>query len=272
MAAALEAVLFVSARPVPRARLLEMFDEGDRAEAALALEAVLGRYGDGVGTGSAGRGGGGRRPAGDPARAARLAAPLLRGRRRHPAVDGGAGDPGHRRLPPAGDRARDPGAAQRQPGGGAQDPAREAPAAHRRAQGGGGQAVPLHHHPRVPRPLRAQGPQGPAAAGGVRGGAGAGERERGRRAESIVGGEDRRRDRPGATAPEDEEDREETILRRVAELDEATTTPRATKSSDGDGGPRPPEPRGGRRGRRTRRPRPSVGGRRPSARGRAESA
>jgi segregation and condensation protein B len=42
--AALEAVLFVSAQPVPRARLLELFDEGDRAEAAQALEAVLARY------------------------------------------------------------------------------------------------------------------------------------------------------------------------------------------------------------------------------------
>jgi segregation and condensation protein B len=51
MAAALEAVLFVSARPVPRARLLEMFDEADRAEAALALEEVLGRYGEGEGRG-----------------------------------------------------------------------------------------------------------------------------------------------------------------------------------------------------------------------------
>ena len=51
MAAALEAVLFVSARPVPRARLLEMFDEGERAEAALALDEVLARYGDGAGRG-----------------------------------------------------------------------------------------------------------------------------------------------------------------------------------------------------------------------------
>ena len=51
MEAALEAVLFVSARPVPRARLLEMFDEGEGDEAARALEAVLGRYGEGEGRG-----------------------------------------------------------------------------------------------------------------------------------------------------------------------------------------------------------------------------
>jgi segregation and condensation protein B len=44
MEAAIEAVLFVSSEPVPRARLLEMFDEEERAQAAEALEAVLGRY------------------------------------------------------------------------------------------------------------------------------------------------------------------------------------------------------------------------------------
>jgi segregation and condensation protein B len=44
MEAAIEAVLFVSSEPVPRARLLEMFDEEERAQAVEALEAVLARY------------------------------------------------------------------------------------------------------------------------------------------------------------------------------------------------------------------------------------
>jgi len=44
MEAALEAVLFVSSEPVPRTKLLEMFEEGEREEAAQALEAVLARY------------------------------------------------------------------------------------------------------------------------------------------------------------------------------------------------------------------------------------
>jgi segregation and condensation protein B len=44
MEAAIEAILFVAAEPVPRARLLEMFDEGDREQAAAALAAVLDRY------------------------------------------------------------------------------------------------------------------------------------------------------------------------------------------------------------------------------------
>jgi segregation and condensation protein B len=45
MESAIEAVLFVSSEPVPRMRLLEMFEEGEREEAAAALEAVLGRFG-----------------------------------------------------------------------------------------------------------------------------------------------------------------------------------------------------------------------------------
>jgi segregation and condensation protein B len=50
MEAALEAILFVSSAPVSRAKLLEMFDEEEREEAAEALEAVLARYaGDGRG-------------------------------------------------------------------------------------------------------------------------------------------------------------------------------------------------------------------------------
>lgn len=44
MEAALEAILFVSSEPIPRNRLLEIFDEGDREEANAALEAVLERY------------------------------------------------------------------------------------------------------------------------------------------------------------------------------------------------------------------------------------
>lgn len=45
MEAALEAVLFVSGEPVSRERLLAMFDEEERRDAAAALEAVLERYG-----------------------------------------------------------------------------------------------------------------------------------------------------------------------------------------------------------------------------------
>ena len=51
MEAAIEAVLFVSSEPVPRTRLLEMFDEEDREQAAEALEAVLARYREGEGRG-----------------------------------------------------------------------------------------------------------------------------------------------------------------------------------------------------------------------------
>jgi segregation and condensation protein B len=50
MEAALEAILFVSSHPVPRTKLLELFDEDEREQAAEALEAVLERYrGDGRG-------------------------------------------------------------------------------------------------------------------------------------------------------------------------------------------------------------------------------
>jgi segregation and condensation protein B len=49
MEAVLEAVLFVSSEPVPRARLLDLFEEGERAEAEAALEAVLARYSGGAG-------------------------------------------------------------------------------------------------------------------------------------------------------------------------------------------------------------------------------
>ena len=45
MEAVIEAVLFVASEPVPRSRLLELFDEDEREEAAAALAAVLARYG-----------------------------------------------------------------------------------------------------------------------------------------------------------------------------------------------------------------------------------
>jgi len=44
MEAALEAILFVSSAPVPRSKLLELFDEEEREQAAEALAAVLARY------------------------------------------------------------------------------------------------------------------------------------------------------------------------------------------------------------------------------------
>lgn len=44
MEAALEAALFVATEPLPRDRLLELFDEEDREAARGALEAVLERY------------------------------------------------------------------------------------------------------------------------------------------------------------------------------------------------------------------------------------
>ena len=43
MEAALEAILFVSSEPVPRTKLMELFEESERAEAAEALETVLAR-------------------------------------------------------------------------------------------------------------------------------------------------------------------------------------------------------------------------------------
>jgi segregation and condensation protein B len=44
MEAVFEAILFVSSEPVPRAKLLDLFEEGEREQAAEALEAVLARY------------------------------------------------------------------------------------------------------------------------------------------------------------------------------------------------------------------------------------
>jgi segregation and condensation protein B len=51
MEAALEAILFVSSEPVPRTKLLELFDEEEREQAAEALEAVLARFAEGEGRG-----------------------------------------------------------------------------------------------------------------------------------------------------------------------------------------------------------------------------
>ena len=51
MEAVIEAVLFVSSEPVPRAKLIELFDEEDRPAAAEALEAVVGRFADPEGRG-----------------------------------------------------------------------------------------------------------------------------------------------------------------------------------------------------------------------------
>ena len=51
MEAALEAILFVSSEPVPRERLLELFEEDEQDEARLALAAVLERYAPAEGRG-----------------------------------------------------------------------------------------------------------------------------------------------------------------------------------------------------------------------------
>jgi len=44
MEAVLEAILFVATEPVPRERLLEVFEEGERAQAGEALERVIERH------------------------------------------------------------------------------------------------------------------------------------------------------------------------------------------------------------------------------------
>ncbi len=49
--AALEAILFASSEPVPRARLVEVFDEEDRAQVEAALETVLARFPNAEGRG-----------------------------------------------------------------------------------------------------------------------------------------------------------------------------------------------------------------------------
>jgi segregation and condensation protein B len=51
MEAAIEAILFVSSEPVPRTKLLELFDAEEREQANEALEAVLARYAAGDGRG-----------------------------------------------------------------------------------------------------------------------------------------------------------------------------------------------------------------------------
>jgi segregation and condensation protein B len=51
MEAAIEAILFVSSEPVPRTRLIELFEEDEREQAAEALAAVLARYGGDEGRG-----------------------------------------------------------------------------------------------------------------------------------------------------------------------------------------------------------------------------
>src|SRR6185295_2719704 len=56
MEAAIEAILFVSSEPVPRTKLLELFEEGEREEAAAALETVLARYARSEGEEDQGRG------------------------------------------------------------------------------------------------------------------------------------------------------------------------------------------------------------------------
>ncbi len=48
MEAAVEAVLFISSEPVPRSRLVEIFDEDDRETADEAVDAVLERYAAGA--------------------------------------------------------------------------------------------------------------------------------------------------------------------------------------------------------------------------------
>ena len=154
MEAALEAVLFVSSEPVPRARLLELFEEEERERPRRPLGAVLARYSGEAGEAAAAcmveDVAGGVRLATRP-ELVRLAAPLLRRRGRHQALDGGARDAGHHRLPPADHRPGDPGAARRRARRACSRPCSSAGmVAHRRPQGGGGQALPLRHDARVP--------------------------------------------------------------------------------------------------------------------------
>ena len=95
-------------RAAAAARLLELFDEGERAEAAEALEAVLERHSRRRrGARHHGRGGGRRLPPRRRGPSCRLAQALLPGHGRHQAVDGGARDAGHHRLPPAAHRPGD---------------------------------------------------------------------------------------------------------------------------------------------------------------------
>jgi segregation and condensation protein B len=51
MEAAIEAILFVSSEPVPRGKLVALFDEEQREQALAALDVVLARYGAGDGRG-----------------------------------------------------------------------------------------------------------------------------------------------------------------------------------------------------------------------------
>jgi segregation and condensation protein B len=51
MEAAIEAILFVSSEPVPRGKLVDLFEEEQREQATAALDAVLARYGAGDGRG-----------------------------------------------------------------------------------------------------------------------------------------------------------------------------------------------------------------------------
>ncbi|MCZ6726068.1 MAG: SMC-Scp complex subunit ScpB [Acidobacteria bacterium] len=49
--AAIEAILFVTSEPLPRAKVVEIFGQRDRARAARALDAVLERYAEAPGRG-----------------------------------------------------------------------------------------------------------------------------------------------------------------------------------------------------------------------------
>ena len=157
--------------PVSRKRLEQVFETSSTPEVVgEALEKVVERYAvDGESRGVFIEEVAGGSPAGHPARASRQPARLLRHQRSEPPVDGGARDARHRRLPPAGHRARDPGPSRRQQLGCSQDAARPQAGSHRGSQAGRRQAFHLPHHPGVPHALRARGALRSAAARGVRG-------------------------------------------------------------------------------------------------------
>ena len=112
MEAVLEAILFAAPDPVSPDKLLELFPKEGSEAVEEALASVRARYVEEPHRGIIAEAGGRRRSGSSPARRCTGAsAQVLRGLRPQPSLDGRIlGDPGHRRLSPAGHRAGDPGA------------------------------------------------------------------------------------------------------------------------------------------------------------------